>query len=232
LPLSVIILAAGQGTRMRSDLPKVLQPLAGKPLLGHVLDTAHQLGADEAPLNPYRIIDELAQRTDKDATILTHDSGSPREHLLPFWECTVPGSYIGWGKSTQLGHSLGLIMGARLAHPEKTCIAVMGDAAFCMTGLDIDTAVKNRIPVLLVVLNNGVMACERDSLRTAAENFDAFDIGGNYADIAAALGCWSARVERPDGIGPAIDDALNALGNGRPALLEFITKECYDFAGM
>ncbi|MDH3273982.1 MAG: bifunctional UDP-N-acetylglucosamine diphosphorylase/glucosamine-1-phosphate N-acetyltransferase GlmU [Gammaproteobacteria bacterium] len=47
MPLSVIILAAGQGTRMRSDLPKVLQPLAGRPLLAHVVDTAQQLGADD-----------------------------------------------------------------------------------------------------------------------------------------------------------------------------------------
>ena len=45
MPLSVVILAAGQGTRMKSDLPKVLQPLAGRPLLGHVLDTAAGLEA-------------------------------------------------------------------------------------------------------------------------------------------------------------------------------------------
>ncbi len=45
--LSIIILAAGQGTRMRSDLPKVLQPLAGRPLLAHVLECSHDLAADD-----------------------------------------------------------------------------------------------------------------------------------------------------------------------------------------
>jgi bifunctional UDP-N-acetylglucosamine pyrophosphorylase/glucosamine-1-phosphate N-acetyltransferase len=47
MPLSIVILAAGQGKRMKSDLPKVLQPLAEKPLLGHVIATAKSLGADD-----------------------------------------------------------------------------------------------------------------------------------------------------------------------------------------
>ncbi len=192
---------------------------------------ATELASDEVPLNPYRIVNELMGRVAPDEVILTHDSGSPREHLIPFWDSRTPGSYIGWGKTTQLGHSLGLVMGASLAQKGKACISVMGDAAFCMTGLDLDTAVKNHIPILLIVLNNGVMACERESLAVAMEDFDAFDIGGNYADIATALGCWSKRVEIPGDIAGAIDDALAELGEGRPALLEFITKECYDFAG-
>jgi bifunctional UDP-N-acetylglucosamine pyrophosphorylase / glucosamine-1-phosphate N-acetyltransferase len=46
MPLSVVILAAGQGKRMKSDLPKVLQPVAGRPLLKHVIDSARELGTD------------------------------------------------------------------------------------------------------------------------------------------------------------------------------------------
>lgn len=190
-----------------------------------------ELESDEVPLSPYRVINELQKRVDAGNAIMTHDSGSPREHLVPFWETRSPGAYIGWGKTTQLGHSLGLVLGASLAQPKKVCVAVMGDAAFCMTGLDLDTAVKNRLPVLLVILNNGVMACERDQLKISREKFDAFDIGGNYADIATALGCWSRKIESPDDVAKSIDDALGEMAEGRPALLEFVTKECHDFAG-
>ncbi|MFP6796379.1 MAG: thiamine pyrophosphate-requiring protein, partial [Pseudomonadales bacterium] len=84
---------------------------------------------NETPINPYRVLRELHDAVDIDNTIITHDAGSPRDQLSPFWEATTPLSYIGWGKTTQLGYGLGLAMGAKLAHPEKTCINVWGDAA-------------------------------------------------------------------------------------------------------
>ena len=85
------------------------------------------LSSDEIPINQYRVIRDLMRTLDRDNVIITHDSGSPREQLLPFWETTVPGSYMGWGKSTQLGYGLGITMGAKLAAPKKLCVNVMGD---------------------------------------------------------------------------------------------------------
>jgi acetolactate synthase-1/2/3 large subunit len=74
--------------------------------------------------------------------------------LVPFYQAPTPRSYIGWGKSHALGTGLGLIMGAKLAAPEKLCVNFMGDAAFRMTGLDFETAVRNDIPILTIILNN------------------------------------------------------------------------------
>lgn len=231
---------AGLALAALLDAVKVLEPTSRSATLAAQTQAAkkafhhawrNELESGEVPLSPYRVINELQKQSDATQVVITHDSGSPREHLMPFWESTEPGGYIGWGKTTQLGHSLGLVMGACLANPDKTCIAVMGDAAFCMTGLDLDTAVKNRLPVLIVILNNSVMACERDQLKISRDRFDAFDIGGNYADIATALGCWSRRVTSPGEIAAAIDAGLAETKSGRPALLEFVTKECYDFAG-
>ena len=104
------------------------------------------LSSDEVPINQYRVIRDLMRTLDRDNVIITHDSGSPREQLLPFWETTVPGSYMGWGKSTQLGYGLGITMGAKLAAPKKLCVNVMGDAAIGMTGMDIETAARNALP--------------------------------------------------------------------------------------
>ena len=56
---------------------------------------------------------------DPSETIITHDSGYPRNQLVPFWPALKPRSYIGWGKSTQLGYGLGLALGAKIAAPEK-----------------------------------------------------------------------------------------------------------------
>jgi acetolactate synthase-1/2/3 large subunit len=189
-----------------------------------------ELTSDEIPINPYRVIWDLLGAVDTDNTIITHDAGSPRDQIVPFWVSTKPRGYLGWGKSTQLGAGLGLIMGAKLAEPDKLCINIMGDAAIGMTGLDIETAARNKIGILTIVFNNGVMAIETDSMPHAIEAYKAHSQGGNYSEIARSLGGWSIRVETPDGFLPALKDAIAATETGQPALIECITKEGYDFS--
>ena len=189
-----------------------------------------QLESDEMPLNQYRVIRDLMRTVDRDNVIITHDSGSPREQLLPFWETTAPGSYMGWGKSTQLGYGLGIIMGAKLAAPDKLCVNVMGDAAIGMTGMDIETAARNRIAILTVVFNNGVMAAERDVLELSTRKYGALTVGGNYAKVAEGLNVAATRVEKPADIVPAIKDAVAVTQSGAPFLLEIVAKQGYDFS--
>ena len=189
-----------------------------------------QLESDEMPLNQYRVIRDLMRTVDRDNAIITHDSGSPREQLLPFWETTAPGSYMGWGKSTQLGYGLGIIMGAKLAAPDKLCVNVMGDAAIGMTGMDIETAARNRIAILTVVFNNGVMAAERDVLELSTRKYGALTVGGNYAKVAEGLNVAATRVKKPADIVPAIKDAVAVTQSGAPFLLEIVAKQGYDFS--
>jgi acetolactate synthase I/II/III large subunit len=188
------------------------------------------LNSDEMPLNQYRVIRDMMRTLDRDNVIITHDSGSPREQLIPFWETTAAGSYMGWGKSTQLGYGLGITMGAKLAEPKKVCINVMGDAAIGMTGMDIETAARNRIAVLTVVFNNGVMGAERDVLKISDEKYGAMTVGGNYKKVAEGLNVAATRVEKPADIVGAIKEAVDVTEKGAPFLLEFVVKEGHDFS--
>jgi thiamine pyrophosphate-dependent acetolactate synthase large subunit-like protein len=184
-----------------------------------------KLTSDETPLNPYRVLWDLAHTVDPDRTIVTHDAGSPRDQLSPFWVATAPLSYIGWGKTTQLGYGLGLAMGAKLVHPEKLCINVWGDAAIGFTGMDVETAVRERIPILSILLNNFCMAIELKVLPVATERYRATDISGDYAAMARAFGAYGERITEPAEIVPAIKRGIAATEQGQPALLEFITSK-------
>jgi acetolactate synthase I/II/III large subunit len=189
-----------------------------------------QLNSEEVPINQYRVIRDLMRSVDRDNVIITHDSGGPREQLIPFWETTAPGSYMGWGKSTQLGYGLGITMGAKLAAPDKLCVNIMGDASIGMTGMDIETAARNRIGILTVVFNNGVMAAERDVLQLSNKKYGALTVGGNYTKVAEGLNVAAMRIEKPGDIAPAIKDAVRVTESGAPFLLEVVVKEGYDFS--
>ena len=184
-----------------------------------------KLTSDEVPITPYRIIWEFMNNVDPAEAIVTHDSGSPRDQLMPFYQSGGPRTYLGWGKSHGLGTGLGLNIGAKLAAPDKFVVNFMGDAAFGMTGLDFETAARNSIPILTVVLNNSTMAIETTHMARSHELYGTRDIGGNYADMGRAMGGWAERIADPADVGPAILRARKATEDGQAALLEFITSE-------
>jgi acetolactate synthase-1/2/3 large subunit len=184
-----------------------------------------KLTSAERPITPYRVISEFMRVVDPAEAIVTHDSGSPREQLLPFYCATRPRSYLGWGKSHQLGTGLGLTIGAKVAAPDKFCVNFMGDAAFGMTGLDFETAVRCGVPICTIVLNNSTMAIEIPHMKLSHERHNARDLGGNYANLARDLGGWSERVEDPGQIADAIVRARRQTEDGKACLLEFVTSE-------
>jgi thiamine pyrophosphate-dependent acetolactate synthase large subunit-like protein len=83
-----------------------------------------RLTSNEIPRSPYRVLWDVLHTVDVASTVITRDAGSPRDQLSPFWQTREPLTSIGWGKTTQLGYSLGLAIGAKLAHPDKLCINV------------------------------------------------------------------------------------------------------------
>jgi acetolactate synthase I/II/III large subunit len=186
---------------------------------------APKLENNEAPINPYRVIAELNRLVDKQKTIITHDAGSPRDQLTPFWEATAPLTYVGWGKTTQLGYGLGLAMGAKIARPDHLCINVWGDAAIGFAGMDLETAARERIAILSILFNNFSMAIEIPIMPVSQAKYGSTDISGHYADMAKAFGCYGERVTDPADIVEALKRGIAATQRGQPALLEFITAK-------
>jgi thiamine pyrophosphate-dependent acetolactate synthase large subunit-like protein len=184
-----------------------------------------KLASNEAPINPYRVIAELDRLVDKSKTVITHDAGSPRDQMTPFWQAGPPLSYIGWGKTTQLGYGLGLAMGAKLARPDWLSINVWGDAAIGFTGMDFETAARERIPILSILFNNFSMAIEIPIMPISQAKYGSTDISGNYADMAKAFGGYGERITDPGEIVAALKRGIEATERGQPALLEFITAK-------
>ena len=183
------------------------------------------LNSSDIPINPYRLVNEINKTVDHENTIMTHDAGHPRDQIMPFYPATVPGSYIGWGKTTHLGYGIGLMLGAKMAHPAKFPVNFMGDAAFGMAGLDIETSVRSGNPITTIVLNNGTMGGYNHHQPTAMEVFGAGNMTGSYSTVATGLGALGIDVEKPEEIGPAIKKAQEANANGQSALLDVKTQQ-------
>lgn len=182
------------------------------------------LNSDEEPINTYRIIGELERGLDKENSIVTHDAGAPRDTIMPFYRASIPHSYIGWGKTTHLGYGIPLMIGAKLAKPDKFCLNFMGDGAFGMSGLDIETSVRGDAPITTIVLNNQGMATYPGGYPTAAELFGATKMTGDYAKIAEGMGAIGITITKPSEVGPALKRAQQLNTEGKSVLLDIHTN--------
>jgi len=184
-----------------------------------------KLTSDEVPIGPYRVIGDMKKVLDNKETIVVHDSGTPRSQLVPFWDSGMPGGFFGYGKDHMLGSGLGLALGAKLASPDKTVVWVGGEGAFGQVGMDLETAVREHIPILCIIYNNGVLGGTGRGNRIASEKCGVNILSGNYSMIAKGLGAYSERIDKPDEIIPALERAKKAMSSGEAVLLEIMDKE-------
>ena len=183
-----------------------------------------RLLSNDAPISPYRVIHEMNQVFDRANTMVTHDAGNPRDQIVPFYRAPGPRSYLGWGKSTHLGWGYGLAMGAKLAAPDRVSVNFLGDAAFGMVGMEVETAVRERIGVLTILINNQGMAGYPNNYPTAVTQFGFANLTGHYANMAQTLGAHGERVEKAEDVAPALERAAKMTMEGRPVLLEMMTR--------
>ena len=179
---------------------------------------------DEEPINPYRVIWELNRNLDLENSVVTHDAGSPRDMMVPFLTATAPHTYIGWGKSTHLGYGIPLMIGVKMAYPDRFCLNYMGDAAFGMSGLDIETAARSGVAITTLVLNNGGMATYPGGFPTARLQYGVSHMYGDYAKIAEGMGAVGITVVKTAELAPAIKRAQELNAEGKTVLLDVHTR--------
>ena len=178
------------------------------------------LDSDEEPLNTYRVINEINKNLDLENSIVTHDAGAPRDSIVPFFNATTPHSYVGWGKTTHLGFGIPLMIGAKMANPDRFCLNLMGDGAFGMSGTDIETAARSGFAITTVLLNNGGMATYPGGFPTAREKYGVSHMIGDYAKIAEGMGAVGITVEKVTEMAPALQDAQRLNADGQTVLID------------
>ena len=177
------------------------------------------LTSDEEPLNTYRVIHEIDKTLDKENSIVTHDAGAPRDSIVPFYTATTPHSYVGWGKTTHLGFGIPLMIGAKMANPDKFCLNLMGDGAFGMSGMDLETASRNQFAITTVLLNNGNMATYPDGF-PISRKYGIGKMQGDYAKIAEGMGAVGITVKKTTEMAPALEEAKKINAEGQTVLID------------
>ena len=178
--------------------------------------------ADDVPILPQRVIGELQRGLPEDA-IVTCDAGENRIMMTHFYQTKSAEGFLQAAGSGPMGFGIPAALGAKLVHPDRPVVAVVGDGGFAMTMNGLMTAVEQDIPIITVVFNNKALGWVLHGSGPFAAEFNDWD----HAAIARALGCRGVRVEDPAGLKPALQDALAAR---EPTVIDVRTSLKVTFA--
>jgi acetolactate synthase-1/2/3 large subunit len=180
-----------------------------------------ELASDADPVHPARIYGELRSRLARDAVVIG-DGGDFVSYAGKLVDSYEPGCWLDPGPLGCLGTGLGYAMAARVAHPDRQVVLLLGDGAAGFSLMDVDTLVRHNLPVVMVVGNNGIWGLEKHPMQMIYGYDVACDLqpATRYDDIVKALGGAGETVERAADIGPALD---RAFASGVPYLVNVMT---------
>ncbi|MBV8304005.1 MAG: acetolactate synthase [Acidimicrobiia bacterium] len=180
-----------------------------------------ELSSDASPIHPARVYGELRKRLARDAIVIG-DGGDFVSYAGKLVDSYEPGCWMDPGPYGCLGTGVGYAIAARVAHPSRQVVLLLGDGAIGFNAMDFDTLVRHRLPVVAIVGNNGIWGLEKHPMQAIYGYDVAADLqpGLRYDDVVSALGGAGETVTRASEVGPALDRAFAA---GVPYLVNVLT---------
>jgi acetolactate synthase-1/2/3 large subunit len=185
------------------------------------VDERKELEDNRRPLHPMRVFGELSGLLDRNAVIVS-DGGAFDSYASRVIDSYQPGCWVDRGPFGCLGAGPGYALAAKLAHPDRQVLLLLGDGAFGLSGMEFETLARHGVNVVGIMGNNGMLALEHHPMTFLYGYSVAAELrhGTRYDQVVEALGCHGELVERPEELRPALERAFAA---GRPALVNVLT---------
>ena len=188
-----------------------------------------KMASDEKPINPYRVYGDLQKTLDREASFVTHESGNTRDQLSTAFETLIPRGFLGWGNVSSLGFSFPVATAAKLAHPDRQSVAVIGDAALSYMLGNLEVLTRLKLGLTIIHINNGGFAGYGPGFWGEGHDPFTYDVlGHEEINMTAAIeniGWWTERVTEPAEIIPALERAFAANRADQPAYIEIIASQ-------
>jgi thiamine pyrophosphate-dependent acetolactate synthase large subunit-like protein len=207
----------GIGTRITTDTYKPWRQKLAEGETSKRTGSGANKYAEDGDIHPIRMLEEIRNFAQRDA-ILCVDGQEVLNYGRQTMPTFAPGHRLNSGPFGTMGVGLPFGIGAKVAKPDKQVIVVHGDGSFGLNAMELDTAVRHKVPILVVISLNGGWTAD------PTRDKPGRDLGYTRFDkMAEALGCYGEYVERPEDIRPALERAQGKVDEGLVALVNVKT---------